>query len=223
MNYKDIFLSPRWYSLEDLPDEKWVPINGFEGLYEISNYGRVKTLSRFINTVGGGHVSATKIIRYVLTGKGLKQYYAAHLHKDGVRVAPKVHRLVAEHFIPNPQRLPCVNHKNEDKSDNRSENLEWCTYSYNNTYNNLKERTKPKRINKATMSYPVLKYDKNGVFIAEYPSYSEAARVHNVPVYTIRRRCDRNLKRGVNKPSRDGYIWVRKDGVKLRCNRKNYE
>lgn len=198
-------------------NEKWIDIIGYEGLYQISSFGRVKSM---VSRRKSLFPLNDKILKLNITGAGTKKYLAVHLYKDGVRKSMKIHRLVAIHFIPNPGNLPCINHKNEDKFDNRACNLEWCTYSYNNTYNNLKERTWTRRINKASMSYPVLKYDKNGVLIAEYPSYSEAARVHNVPIYTIRGRCEWNLKRGVNKPSRDGYIWVRKDGIKLRGNRK---
>lgn len=103
--------------------ESFKTVNGFPE-YEISNFGRVRSLrtNRFmaLNLRDGYY-------RVVFTGKfnGMK--------KQRIK---NVHRLVAEHFIPNPYNLPCVNHKDENKLNNFVENLEWCSYSYNNTHNN---------------------------------------------------------------------------------------
>ncbi len=105
-------------------DEKWKEIRGYEGLYEVSNSGLVRSLKR--STTSG------KVLRQ---NKDKYGYYRVCLSKDNIPKTYIVHRLVAEAFIDNPDNLPCINHKNEIKTDNRSENLEWCTVAYNNSYN----------------------------------------------------------------------------------------
>ena len=117
--------------------EFWRDINGYEGLYQVSNYGRVKRLA-------GLRVYES----------GLRKYLDERLlkpksDKDGyllVGLAPKsktlkVHRLVAEAFILNPNNYPCVNHKDENKQNNCVEILEWCTTKYNNNYGTAKKRS----------------------------------------------------------------------------------
>lgn len=109
-------------------NEIWNDIKGYEGLYQVSNLGRVKSLARQ-GTKGVilKPVIAKGYIHYPLTkDKKTKWYYA--------------HRLVAEQFIPNPDKLPEVNHKDECKANNQIENLEWCTKSYNSNYGTRKER-----------------------------------------------------------------------------------
>lgn len=109
--------------------EIWRDIKGFEGLYQISTLGRVKRLlhKRRGNT------------KHVLEEMILKPYYhneylRINLHKNGKNTHHKIHRLVAEAFIPNPKNLPQVNHKDEDKFNNCVDNLEWCTNWYNSNY-----------------------------------------------------------------------------------------
>ena len=174
-SFTDIYFSERWMSLKNLPNEEWMDIKGYEGIYMVSNMGRVKVLDRLVTHVNYSKIKESHILSPNITGSGIKVYLGIHLWLNGNRKCKKIHRLVAEHFIDNPEKLPCINHKNEDKFDNRVENLEWCTYSYNNTYNNLKERTWTRRINKASMSYPVFQYDNDMNLVAEYPSYSDIA------------------------------------------------
>lgn len=97
-------------------------------------------------------------------------YHYVSLYKDGRQKSSTVHRLVAKAFVPNPMDLPMVNHKNEDKTDNRADNLEFCTQSYNNNYGTRNERAA-----KAN-SKPVLQYDKSGNLVKEWPSVSEVER-----------------------------------------------
>ena len=108
-------------------EEKWLPVVGYEGLYEVSNLGRVRSLPR--NTTKG------KILAQQITKFG---YLKVALVKNNVPKFFQVHRLVAVSFIPNPNNLPQVNHINENKLDNRVENLEWCTAKYNMNYSNSK-------------------------------------------------------------------------------------
>lgn len=99
--------------------EIWKDVVGYEGLYKISNTGKVLNVKR------------NKLRSLIKDKDG---YYQLGLSKNDVRTYHKVHRLVAIAFLENPNNLPVVNHKNEVKQDNRVENLEWCTQAYNNTY-----------------------------------------------------------------------------------------
>lgn len=103
--------------------EEWKNVIGYEGLYEVSNIGNVRNVRR--NT----------LLRLSKT----KGYIQVYLYKNGVKTGLKVHRLVAEAFIPNPDNLPQVNHKDENKMNNRVENLEWCTAKYNSNYGHRTE------------------------------------------------------------------------------------
>lgn len=119
-------------------NEEWRPIiitkkgilYDFTGLYEISNYGRIRQLN--YNNTGKSEVLNLKPDNY--------GYIIAYLKKDGKGQGFRVHRIVAEAFIPNPNNYPIINHKNEIKDDNRVENLEWCTYKYNINYGTRSKR-----------------------------------------------------------------------------------
>ena len=103
--------------------EEWRDIEGYEGLYQVSNYGRVKSLKHLDELV-------------LKPSKKRNGYLGVVLCENGNTHSFGVHRLVAEVFIPNPQNLPQVNHKDEDKTNNRVENLEWCSSKYNVNYGN---------------------------------------------------------------------------------------
>jgi hypothetical protein len=119
-------------------EEIWKPIPNYEGIYEISNTGKVRSLTRTIMRSDGKKLP--------INGKELKQYigkdgyYKVKLCKDGAMTNFPVHRLVALTFISNLNHLPVVNHKDENKLNNNVNNLEWCTYEYNNNYGTKKER-----------------------------------------------------------------------------------
>ena len=111
--------------------EEWKDVVGYEGLYEVSNLGRIRSIDRKVRykdsyrTVKGVYIKQISEIYGHLIVK---------LCKEGKKKQYYVHRLVAQAFIPNPNNLPCINHKNEIPYDNRVDNLEWCTVLYNNTY-----------------------------------------------------------------------------------------
>ncbi len=113
--------------------EIWKPIGGYAGRYEISNYGRVKTLGRFISK----NSRRGKKYLYFRKGRVLKQNYSACLYprvtvwRKPLSKTMLVHRIVAEHFIPNPENKLCINHKDGNKLNNNVGNLEWCSYSEN--------------------------------------------------------------------------------------------
>ena len=114
--------------------EIWKDIEGYEGLYQVSNKGRIKSLNRIDSR---GHKVNEKILSSKPNNKG---YLRVHLYKNGKRKPFSVHRLVAIAFIPNPNNLLEVNHKDENKENNTVDNLEWCDRKYNANYGGRNER-----------------------------------------------------------------------------------
>lgn len=106
--------------------EEWKEIPGYEGLYEVSNQGNVRNVRR--NT----------LLRLSKTNNGYKRVF---LCKNGIKTGFQVHRLVAQSFIPNPLNLPQVNHKDEDKTNNNVDNLEWCSAKYNINFGTARIRS----------------------------------------------------------------------------------
>lgn len=139
--------------------EYWKDIRGFEGLYQVSNKGRVRN----------------KRTSRILKIKYNKGYARVGLSKEGKMYFKSVHRLVAEAFIPNPQNKPQVDHINTIRDDNRVENLEWVTAKENNQNPITKSKHDGRMINRADQSKKVGQY-KDGILIAEYDSISEASR-----------------------------------------------
>lgn len=135
--------------------EEWIDIKGYEGLYKVSNTGRIFSLK------------TNKLMSTYTNNKG---YKCIHLRKDGVIYRYKVHRLVGVAFIPNPENLPFINHKDENPSNNMVTNLEWCTASYNINYGTRVERQRYK------VSKPVYQFTLSGELIKEWKSASDAAR-----------------------------------------------
>lgn len=109
--------------------EVWKDIPGYEGLYQVSNLGGVKSIKR--PDAAGSRLLREKILKPTI---GTRGYLNVGLRKDNMQKKIEVHRLVAMAFIPNPQNLPQVNHKDEDKVNNCVDNLEWCSRSYNVNY-----------------------------------------------------------------------------------------
>lgn len=140
-------------------NEIWKPVVWYEGLYEVSNLGRVKSL----NYRHTGNPGLLKI------WKDRKGYGRVLLCKDGVITQFQVHRLVAEAFIPNPENLSVVNHKDENPLNNCVDNLEWCTYRYNNNYG-----SRNKKISNG-VSKSVAQYTIDGQLIKVWNSANNAA------------------------------------------------
>lgn len=134
--------------------EIWKDIAGFEGIYQVSNFGNVR--SGYI--LNGRNIflekdkSKWRIMNSKASG-GRTKYKRVKLCLNGAIYRKTIHRLVAETFIPNPNNYPCVNHKDENKENNRADNLEWCTYKYNSNYGTARKRT----LEKITAYYSKLK------------------------------------------------------------------
>lgn len=107
--------------------EEWKTIEGYNGRYEVSSYGRIRSVSMFI----GNHIYHGKVLSPTIMANG---YLKVNLILRGEKKTCLVHRLVAKAFIENRENLPQVNHKDEIKTNNNVENLEWCSESYNCRY-----------------------------------------------------------------------------------------
>lgn len=193
LKYKDLpqVNSERWLLLDDFQGERWIRMSEFGGNYSVSNYGRIKSHKRLrkVNNNGGEAVVSARIIRLSFN-KTRSGYWTASFHtkskKNPIKIA--VHALVARYFIPNPLNLPCVNHKDENTKFNSVENLEWCTYAYNNSYGTAIERAKATR-SKNGISKKVGVYDKNMNLIKTYNSLYAAGKDYGVHRATISDYC----------------------------------
>ena len=112
--------------------EIWKDVKGFEGFYQVSNLGRVRSLDRIAVSENRSTQKIKGAIKKVKVGKN--GYYMVMFYKDSKYKCAYVHRLVAQAFIPNPDNLPQVNHKDEIRTNNCVDNLEWCDSKYNNNY-----------------------------------------------------------------------------------------
>lgn len=148
--------------------EKWKDIKGYEGLYRISDKGRVMSVARQIRTGKGAlRIYGGKPRSLNTDGAG---YRYVDLYKNGRARYVKVHRLVAEAFLSNPRNYKFVNHKNENKGDNRVENLEWCSAKYNRNYGTANERLAAK------LSIKVEQLNLAGKHVATFESAKVAAK-----------------------------------------------
>lgn len=175
--------------------EDWRSVEGFEGLYEVSNYGRVRSVDHYVKCNSGRRLVKGRLLKVCDRGNG---YAFVTMGKDGKQYNVSVHIVVAKAFIPNPNNLPCVNHKDENPRNNCVDNLEWCTYGYNLSYNDLAKR---KAVDKRL---PILQYSKDGKFIKEWSHAREAAEELG-----LNKRAIYNCCQGRTKTS-GGFIWKRK-------------
>ena len=190
--------------------EEWRIISGYEE-YKVSNLGRIKRLA-YDKVVCGGSKQhcAERILKPQIRKRG---YLAVSLSKNSKAKSFLIHRLVAIAFIPNPENLPQVNHKDENTSNNHVDNLEWCNQKYNSNYGTSKERISTKLKN-GILSKSVEQYDKEGNYINEYPSAIEASRILHLNVSGIVSCCNESSKYS----HCGGYQWRYKDSTKIISN-----
>lgn len=173
--------------------EIWKDVVEFEGLYQVSNYGRIKSLSNRSN-----HKEQI-IMKQNINNKG---YMQLTLCKNRKQITKKVHRIVAEAFIPNPNNLPQVNHKDGNKQNNNVDNLEWCTNSYNQLHANKMGLNKHRiERTKEVCNKPVAQLTLDGVEVNRFISLREASNKTGCS-YKAMSLC----ALGKSKTS-GGYIW----------------
>ena len=152
--------------------EEWRDIAGYDDYYQVSSFGRVKSLERYIQQSDGMKAPYRIPPKILKTKRSPNGYLFVHLSKDGKAHPHRIHRMVAEAFIPNPEGLPSVNHKNEDKTDNRVENLEWCTVGYNNDYGTRQQRVQINQKQRRAVCMMSL----DGEVLRDFPTCLSAAR-----------------------------------------------
>lgn len=181
--------------------EIWKDIPGYEGLYQVSSLGNIKSLDRHVCDNRGYNKLYSKKLTPFYNGRG---YLKIGLSKNNKRMYFRVNRLVAESFVPNPDNNPHVNHKNGIKEDNRASNLEWVSISENlkHAYRVLKRM--PARLGKFGADNPTSKpvvQKKDGIIIASFSAAKEAERATGISQGNISK-----CARGGSK-SAGGYQW----------------
>lgn len=178
--------------------EIWKDIKDYEGLYQVSNLGRVKSVKKEIKYCNGKIVIyPEKILKGFISTSG---YFAVDLYKNNTRKRFYVHRLVAEEFIENPLNKPEINHIDEDKLNNRVENLEWCTSSENKLSGTVIERANKTRKDRKVGYKRIGMYDLNNELIQVFDNIALAEECSRINRKTIYNSCNNRVK------SRK-YIW----------------
>ena len=165
-------------------EEIWKDIEGYEGLYQVSNMGNVRSLN----------YNQTREIK-VLKPSNNRGYKLVVLSKNGKSKTYQVHRLVALHFIPNPNSLSIINHKNEDKTNNCVDNLEWCSQEYNINYGNRNKKVRYK------LSKPIIQLTPNNEIVKKWDGLTVIKQELGFSVGNISECANGKRKTAY------GYIW----------------
>ena len=190
--------SERWLNLDDLPNEEWKDIKDFEGLYQISNYGRVKSFPKYHNTSDDthkrGYTSKCKILR---CGYKISGYLFVNLYKNKHKQMVTIHKLVCYNFMKKDEKSQLIMHLDNNKQNNHISNLKFGTYKENiqDAYNDgLHSNMKA-----------IIQYDKNNNKISDFKSITDASEKTNISITSIV-----NCLKGLSKTS-GGYIWKYKE------------
>ena len=162
----------------------WRPVLGYEGIYEINRLGEIR------------RIKSGRILRGYMGRDGYKR---VSLTANGQTKPFLLHRLLAVAYIPNPLNYPCINHKDEDKSNNSLDNLEWCTHRYNLNYGTHNARANESR------KKPISQYSKDGKFIRDWDSVTDLRNETGADITHVSSCC-----RGKRK-SANGYCWQYKN------------
>lgn len=192
-------------------EEEWKEISGYEGLYEVSNYGRIKSLEKSYKICGKAIYHRNEII---LKQKKSRNYKCVELNANGKSKYFQVHRLVAQAFIPNTHNKPYIDHIDGNPTNNNSSNLRWVTHkeNMNNPITKERQRNKPRKQGeehphyegKSKCSKKVIKYDLNNIELDMYDSVHQASRRNNISATHISAVClGKRLSAG-------GFIWKHK-------------
>ena len=172
-------------------EEIWKAAPGYEDLYLVSNFGNIMSISY-------KHTGVPKILKPKKRGA----YLSIHRNSNGGDIA--IHRLVALAFVPNPNNLPCVNHINEDKHDNRACNLEWCSTQYNNTYGNRINKMVHTRRGRTSRTHfgDIMQFTIGGELVSIFCSTVAASKKTGIDRSSINRCALGQAK------TAGGYKWV---------------
>ena len=177
-------------------EEIWKDIEGYEGIYQVSNLGRIKRLAYDVTikmSNGREYVRHQKEMIIKTYPDSGNRYMIADLHKGKPKEHRLIHRLVAKAFVPNPDNLPEVNHKDENKRNNRADNLEWCNREYNAQY--------------GKSANTVEQIDIHGNVVATYNSVRAAERATGIVHESISSVCRKQSMRY----KAGGYRWRYKE------------
>lgn len=172
-------------------NEMWKPVRGYEDLYEVSNCGHVKSLSRYVNNNGTKIMHKSRILKPSIR----HGYLCVVLRKNDTSKSFSVHRLVAQAFISNPSHYPVINHKDENRQNNNASNLEWCTQRFNCNYGN--HNTK---ISKSLNGRSIAQYSLNGKLLKIWSHIGDAERNGFDPSCVS--KCCRHVRK-----THKGYKW----------------
>ena len=198
--------SERWFDITPFKNEEFRDIQDYEGMYQVSNYGRVKSIRN------------NKILK---TSPNTYNYFGTTLSNNGNRKQVYLHIEVAKAFIPNPLNKPTINHEDGNKKNNRIDNLSWATYSeqLNHSYKNDLRKKPLGKLNpmykktgkKHHKSKPIYQYDLDGNFLREWENAYEIKRQLGIAQGNINQCCLGKTRKSHN------YIWkykLEKEGKK---------
>ncbi len=192
-------------------NEVFVDIKGYEGLYQISNFGNVKSLPK-----SDGNGKRERILKFDISGRGKSLYHRITICKDSKSKRISVHRLVCLHFIPNPKNKPCVNHIDNNGKNNRVENLEWCTHKENSMHC-VKQGRHLEAINLGTQAASAICFDATKVKMKGILGgrFLELKKGPHGNVCSFLCVC------GKRQVKRNDSVIIKRGGICRECNKKN--